>query len=459
VEDVRAGDTPPQAGDLSEVGDVSLGEESRRVLHTLLDRHEAAVVRRRRRTDDPGDGPRSPDGSRSLRRPFFRLTSATLPGYHRRDTARRRLAANRELVRLEQRGLIELFWHRHEEGERLDRVALNPEQAPRVYRLLRREEPGERLASLRRLLQSVPSRIHAQDAPDSVTARFVAAMLTRVDRGESTHPYLDPRDLDGADRVLTALSALERLRGEVSRRTFSARALGDSKAWPAIERRVLRIHRDYGDLELDDDHQLLAELGLVDNPQVLLLSGAVRIDLDGQPIDLRLFRPAVGLTPATVEALEVTALDTGYIVTVENLASFHDFVAGPHGPRAVTVFLGGYHNHARRRLLTKLARAAGPGVRYLHWGDIDLGGLQIWRHLVDRTRLPFAPWCMDVATLDRYREFARPLSPTQERRLRRAREENPGLAPFADLMDHMLAQGLWLEQENVRPEAERLPPR
>jgi hypothetical protein len=74
----------------------------------------------------------------------------------------------------------------------------------------------------------------------------------------------------------------------------------------------------------------------------------------------------------------------------------------------VVIYLGGYHQLVRRRFLKLF-----EGLRFWHWGDIDLGGFQIFVHLREQTGLEVELWRMDLET---YEAYGRRLGGLLERR-------------------------------------------
>ena len=110
------------------------------------------------------------------------------------------------------------------------------------------------------------------------------------------------------------------------------------------------------------------------------------------------------------------------------------------------VCIGGFAGSAKRRLLQKLAEYLGQSFAYLHWGDLDYGGLQIFQHLRQTCLPQVRPALMDA---DTYREFVssgESFDDSYRRKLERLREQD-GFGEFHDLLDAMLLQGKTLEQE------------
>ena len=56
---------------------------------------------------------------------------------------------------------------------------------------------------------------------------------------------------------------------------------------------------------------------------------------------------------------------------------------------------------------------------YMHFGDIDAGGLYILKHLRNRTGIEFVPMYMDVETLKKYDSCVKPLTKEDLARLKR----------------------------------------
>ena len=130
--------------------------------------------------------------------------------------------------------------------------------------------------------------------------------------------------------------------------------------------------------------------------------------------------------------------------TIENLTSFYRFTK----ENSLVVYLGGYHNSSRRQLLKSIYEQL-PAARYYHFGDIDVGGFQIYYHLRDKTGIPFSTYNMDLETLKKYEKYAKELTDNDSRRLikimeRRFSEEEQEVARY------MLSQKIKLEQECIR---------
>jgi hypothetical protein len=129
------------------------------------------------------------------------------------------------------------------------------------------------------------------------------------------------------------------------------------------------------------------------------------------------------------------------------LASFYELVRY-EGQGLATLCLSGNPSPACRHLLRCLVNNLPRDVPLLLWADIDYGGLSILAQLRQQVSSRFAPYHMDIPTLNAHARWAQPLTSADERNLTRLRR-HPALTDVKPLLDHMLARGIKLEQEAI----------
>ena len=133
--------------------------------------------------------------------------------------------------------------------------------------------------------------------------------------------------------------------------------------------------------------------------------------------------------------------------TIENKANF---VAEPYEEGKLVIFTHGYVTPGERRLLRELCGILGkapgtPGVRYEHSGDLDYGGICIYRYLRDKVFPQLTPWRMDLTTYEYCvaAGMAEPISREMAAKLERLTED-PQLGALAA---RLAADRLVVEQE------------
>ena len=126
------------------------------------------------------------------------------------------------------------------------------------------------------------------------------------------------------------------------------------------------------------------------------------------------------------------------MITIENLTTYFRW----DEEDSLMIYLGGYHNSVRRALLQEIY-ACHPEAVYLHFGDIDAGGFDIYRNLKEKTGIPFEMYQMDLDTLQYYEKYGKRLTEHDRKRLQGMKDREE----FREVICYMLEHDLKLEQE------------
>lgn len=198
---------------------------------------------------------------------------------------------------------------------------------------------------------------------------------------------------DLADAVKAVESRQHDQHEERILRRESVRLFGDSKRLerltPWLEILVT------GDLLRSglSNEDIWASLGLRREPQPMLVAGSGTVRLrDGATVAL--IKPYLGLPVDAVEDIDTHAR---YLLTIENLASFHD--AARHLPTAdgLLIYTAGMPSPAWRALYARILSTLPLDAPVYHWGDIDEGGYRIAATLAGvavETGRSLQPWLM-----------------------------------------------------------------
>ena len=367
------------------------------------------------------------------------LTPKRAPDYFAHTDLDTRETIHAVLVNAQAAGAVRLEWGRFEETRDLKRLRLT--DADRLAVFLGVERLEVRLARLREAIRPV-----IDSAPRWLQDNFEEATV-RWGRGAKAHG-LAVHEVVEIVKLFRAIAAVDRgAHIGLDLRTFSVRCLEESKAMERLQNRiasVFRAHLDLGDL---DDAEIYAELGLEKYSPPVFLKGPVRFGYGGRCVDLNDVRPYLALSPDVVDALE-TVIKPDYVLTIENLTSFQRHVR-EIDDRGIVLYCGGFPGPAFRAFLLRLDEALDPEISFLHWGDVDVGGLRIFVRiaatLVNHRLRPhlMAPTCDGDLQGGSF-------SSTEKRRIKRVAD---GGGPAGDLARHWLAHDFGpREQEEQDPE-------
>lgn len=352
--------------------------------------------------------------------PIFR-TYWSDDAYLRRDEILAQLDA------LQKRDWIEIAFDANRE---IESVRLNPDRIEEIYRFSDRINPKEERAAMASYLEAYRNATFPLSA-------FARQAIDLLKQHKSIKSYAE--DLDTLKKVVEALDAMLALSEDQYVRNFSKRLFNDSKAFEAIEGKVVKILRDFAEFHHESNEEVLREYHLIRTPTFAYLKGPISFVVRGQALDLKQYNDAFALTSSVVDDLIISDMQAKRIVTVENLTTF---VAMP-AEHTLCVYLGGFHNTVKRTLLQKLYHH-NPHSVFCHFGDIDAGGFLIFEDLVRKTSIRFLPFRMDIETLKQNKENWQPLTDHDRKRLTVI--QAPELHAVASFM---LENNCKLEQEAI----------
>ena len=338
-------------------------------------------------------------------------------------------SVNEQVQNLEKTGMITVKRKKRGkiETDVIASVQLNLEKLSDAYRLLGRRPKADRNDEILSLLNQYMN----------CTPLLHDFCQEQVDRINSNRKPQYSGDLVKLERILKVLAEVENVEEEVFIRNFSIRVLGDSKAFDKIKTSVVSILSTYGEYA-DKDH-VLENLNIVNNPGYVYAKGNGRITVSGQVIDFGSLDGDLGLSSALLDNIESVQVYASKVITIENLTTFNSYA----DKDAFAIYLGGYHNSIRRKLIRKI-HEQNPDLAYFHYGDIDAGGFNILLDLRAKTGISFVPYNMDVATLEKYKDFTKKLTENDKSRLK-----NLLGGEFDLVVRYMLEHDCKLEQEAI----------
>ena len=336
---------------------------------------------------------------------------------------------NEQVQNLEKAGLIMVKRNKRGKMETdvIASVQLNIEKLSDAYKFLGRKPKADRNDEILNLL-------HQYMNCTPLLHDFCQEQVNRIKGNKKPH-YSD--DLDKLEQILKVLVEIEKIEKEVFIRNFSIRVLGDSKAFEKIKTSVVSILCKYG-AYTDKDH-VLQNLNIVSNPGYVYAKGNGQITISGQVIDLGGLNGDLGLSSVLLDSIEDVKVYASKVITIENLTTFNSY----DDKDAFAIYLGGYHNSIRRKFIRKIYEL-NSDKSYYHYGDIDSGGFNILLDLRIKTGISFAPFNMDVITLEKYKDYTQKLTENDRSRLK-----NLLGGEFDLVIRYMLEHDCKLEQEAI----------
>ena len=400
--------------------------EQKRLLENLLNQYEKS---------------RTYTGENKISQTFGAAPGKIFPGYDSDfadvDSVR---DFEHQMEELEAAGLITI-----KRGKNvIEKLEANPEKWQEYYTVLERQE--------RRILQNIQMELYQSYlGKDALLDRFCHEQINRL-RANKRAAF----EMEDARVILDLCRFILGNQRDILERELSIAVLGDSKRWEKKYRsRVCSVLEKYGNFndlllgisdgeDKEDKRErekiLLAEYRVYANPSYVHFKGNAEFLFDdGQRIRMNHQMPAAFSTEALAHLDSVRVLDKG-VMTIENLTSFNRINQG----QTFLIFLSGYHNSAKQKLIRKIYDA-NPGIVWQHFGDIDPDGFYIVENLRKGTGIDFRPVFMEASILNRYLAYAKPLTERDRRKARSLLSKEM----YSDVARYMLDTGRKLEQEIV----------
>lgn len=330
-----------------------------------------------------------------------------------------------DIALLQAEDLIRVDWV--ERGHDPARIHYRLEDMGRFYELAGITPKWERIRQQQEMIDEVRERVQT-----SWILAYLDEEYVQLSKGMKS-ALLSDENLPVRKRLYDCLVGLDYLnqcaQSEKERdavpmlhRVFSKRFLGNSKMFEAKEKkdsegkkkengmslrdRVCSLARQYRpDIPKDedemDDIDVLEHLYIEGYSQELTIKGSLRFELQGKILDTADYPYGLVLNQQTLTHLTLCAKQSIHLVRmIENKANF---VAEPYENGKLVIFSHGYITPGERKFLISLRdileKQSDP-VTYQHSGDMDYGGICIYRYLREKVFPNLKPYRMDIATYE-----------------------------------------------------------
>ena len=336
----------------------------------------------------------------------------------------------------------------------IEKITVSSDAIPLLCQVEQIEDPRERQLSQMELTESWKSRVAQADW----LIPYYDHILERLNSGKLV------KDVPGLEDPLffLFLNKTAEERKPLYRRAFSAQVCtiwngiaqtkqSESKITPTkrfekiYQSAVLSVLKQYSPLYEEEmsDEELLTAHGILTYAQTLEFKGTVsyRID-DGPAISTAAQIYGTMFNKQTLEnAVPISIVGIRQIMTIENKANYEKM---QFRPDTLYIFCHGFFSPPERKFLSRVVELAGTDTEYFHWGDMDYGGIRIFKFLQKNLFPKLKPWKMDVTDYKMALQMGASISLETDKRERFEQMDAGVLTP---LKEAILKNGKEIEQE------------
>jgi hypothetical protein len=310
---------------------------------------------------------------RSERNPDRSRPASAAPQYDNLSTAQQVGRFHDLMVAAERFGAVEVQRGRRDRGHLIERVRVRDPDL--LARHLGRPTAAATAQRAREELLPVAA------TGEPWVASLLDEMTGRWARGEAAY-RLTAAQPEAAKEFFTLLASISRQEARgLDARTFSFRATNDTKAF---DRHASRLAATVG-IQTGQPGAaadvIWTSIGLERYSHPVHLKGPVIVEGPTGFLVDGIATPFASIHPEMLLSLKIARVPA-FVLTIENYASFNRQVREIESDGLV-VYLGGFPAAGVIALLDHVLAGIPGTVPFLHWGDIDSGGLRIFRFLED----------------------------------------------------------------------------
>ena len=258
-----------------------------------------------------------------------------------------------------------------------------------------------------------------------------------------------PVDQEKVERIeanLKMLRFIEENEENLYVREVSVLVYGDSKWFEKNNYdeicNIIRTALDMPKEENEQNDAILAYYHITPTEQEIFIKGSWKIEWDEYTLETASLKGGIGIASNDVQDIRRITVQSSRIMTVENKTSYQRM----HRADVSYLYLGGFANRHQILFLQKVIQD-NPEAEYYHFGDIDVGGFLIHRHLCRATGMEFGLYCMGIEQLkdERFAGCLKELTENDSGRIESLLEEEQ----YRKVAGYMKEKRVKLEQEIV----------
>ncbi len=319
----------------------------------------------------------------------------------------------------------------------IEKIYLSEEHLDALYEYLKNEYGVVPQSTISKLVHEIVEKYICEG---EIVQKYCKNILVQIE---------DPRCLLIPERIeenLKMFSFLEKNKENLYVREVSMLVYGDSKWFENNNYEEVctfmrtATGRIRGEGERND--AILSSFYVTPVEQEIFIKGNWKIEWEQYVLDISKFQGGIAIASSDVQSIKNIIVNSESVMTIENKTSFQRLKDG----NFAMMYLGGFANRHQIEFLKKVI-SDNPFVRYYHFGDIDIGGFLIHKHLCRETGRKFELYCMGIQQLCdvRFSHCLRKLTDNDMSRLGALMEEDL----YGEVIKYMQEHNVKLEQEIV----------
>lgn len=319
----------------------------------------------------------------------------------------------------------------------IEKIYLSEEKINAIYEYLKDEYDVVPQSTISKQVHEIVKKyIHTGD----IVQNYCESILAQI---------ADPRHLPVPEKIeanLKMIRFLEKNRENLYVREASMLVYGDSKWFENNNYEeictFMRTATGRAREESERNDAILSSFYVTPAEQEIFIKGNWRIEWAQYTLDISKFQGGIAIASSDIQSIKCIRVNAERVMTIENKTSFQRL----RDDQSAMMYLGGFANRHQIEFLKKVI-TDNSTIQYYHFGDIDIGGFLIHKHLCRETSKKFELYCMGIEQLHdkRFKHCLRELTDHDMSRLGILLEETL----YSEVLKYMKKNNVKLEQEIV----------
>lgn len=374
------------------------------------------------------------------------INFVTFKEYNKDSNFKYRMAINEAAADFERRQLISIKWI--SKDNIIERILFKLEDIDEFYDIAK-------IIKKKDILNIVVDELELYEK--EIVNRNIKNIINDY-KEQILEKYKIPKSIENKDKRKLLLNALKGINYILNNeetmyeRVFSKKYFNNSKTFEKkLRSNIISLLKKYFiDISELDDDEILSSIGIEKTTNELHIKGDIQFILNNKIIELTNFVYGVALNSQTIKELQLINFNFRRVISVENKANFNYLCSKEND--SLIIFSSGFYSPAKKRFLNNLYKKIikiNNQVEFYHWGDIDLGGINIYKNIKKHIFYNVRPYKMDVGTVQKNIDCCENIDSEQYILKLEKLLNDDSIKEMHDVIRFIIKKNVTLEQESL----------
>lgn len=317
---------------------------------------------------------------------------------------------NDSVKELKNINIIEFNWVEGRENYLINNIWLNLENIDKAYEFVEREKKSDLNQMYMNMLLKYISEIKTKWIKE-----YYSYYFNYIKDNMKTKDIFS-KNIEDVINITKALNEIDKLEDNITIRAFSIKCYNDSKIFENMYKNfIVQIIKKYHPLFKDNDniediksYEILYQVGIITMPEVFEFCGNIEGIFNNNTVDFSVFKGGALINANNIKLIKNFSFrKIKRVLFIENKNNYYEYILNCKNDDEFVFFHGGFYSPMKSKLIDKMIKSLHSDIEKFFWGDIDLGGFQMFSRLKQNIIKDLKPYNMSVKQYIKYLKFGK----------------------------------------------------